>query len=74
MDPKTVKFANPMWAFDQLLPVLKHKNVEEAKLQAIPPPQQAQPTGQPSPPKNMADPSQAVGQNNPEVDLASILG
>lgn len=66
VDPKNVKFANPMWAFDQLLRVLKIKNTESAKIQALPPtPQEAK--GVASQPGVSANPFTSVNQMNPEA-------
>lgn len=71
VDPKGIKLANPMWAFDQLLRVLKIKNTESTKIQALPAiPQEAK--GVASQPGMNANPFASVNQMNPEALLSEL--
>lgn len=73
-----IKFANPMWALDQLLKVLKVRNTDSAKIQAQepPPPQPGAggAKGVASQPGVNANPSVSTQQFNPEAFLAEISG
>ncbi len=73
LNPAQARFLNPMWAFKQVMGVLKHKNTAEMELPAMAPPPQAEQKGLASQPRNVADPEQQVGQMNPEM-LNEILG
>lgn len=77
VDPAKVRYANPMWAFDEIAKTLQYKNLDELKLEAkAPPPAEQAPAGGPkglaSPPKNSANPQQELSAN-PEEFLNGLL-
>lgn len=68
VNPQTAKFLNPMWAFRKAMYVLKHKDIAEMELEAVPPPPQpSEQKGLASQPRMVEDPSQQTGQFNPEM-------
>lgn len=75
VSPEQIKFLNPMWSFKEIASVLKQKNIDEMTMQAQqpPPPPEVGLPGLASQPRQGADPSQEVGQMNPEA-LNEILG
>lgn len=77
VSPDQVQFKNPMRLFENLLPVLGIKNIEEFNIQALPPaPQtQGQVKGIASQPRNVVDPSSQVNQMSPEpAGLLDVIG
>lgn len=73
-DPKDVKLANPMWAFDRMLEVLKHKNTDDAKIAAQAAQPQAQVTTPGSQPRLVSSAESQVGQQNPEGNGLELFG
>lgn len=73
VDPSQIQILNPMWAFDRIAEVLRHKNTQEFKLPAMKPPQPMETKGIASQPRNLQNPTDAVGQTSPEM-LNAILG
>lgn len=73
-DPAKVQFANPMWAFDQMLKVLKQKNTTETKIPAMAPPPQQESQGVASQPGSDMNPQMAVASMNPEEVVGELPG
>lgn len=73
-DPAKVQFANPMWAFDQMLKILKQKNTKETKIQALPPPPEQTAGGVASQPGTDMNPQMSVASMNPEEVTGELPG
>lgn len=73
-DPAKVQFGNPMWAFDQMLKILKQKNTSETKIQAVAPPPQQDGMGVASQPGADMNPQGSVASMNPEEVTGELPG